>query len=75
MTPSWTGGAEALETPIPLVDLDRLERNLDRMARYASGHGLLCGRISRPTSHPGLRWSSCTAVPWASPAQRFWKPK
>ncbi len=26
MNPSWTGGAEALETPIPLVDLDRLER-------------------------------------------------
>jgi D-serine deaminase-like pyridoxal phosphate-dependent protein len=40
MNPSWTGGAEALETPIPLVDLDRLERNLDRMAEYASRHGL-----------------------------------
>ena len=40
MNPSWTSGAEALETPIPLVDLDRLERNLDRMAGYASGHGL-----------------------------------
>ncbi|HSR14779.1 MAG TPA: alanine racemase [Gemmatimonadales bacterium] len=30
----------ALETPVPLVDLDRMERNLDRMARYAAGHGL-----------------------------------
>ncbi len=29
-----------LETPVPLVDLDRLERNLDRMARYARDHGL-----------------------------------
>jgi D-serine deaminase-like pyridoxal phosphate-dependent protein len=28
------------ETPIPLVDLDRLERNLDRMAAYASQHQL-----------------------------------
>jgi D-serine deaminase-like pyridoxal phosphate-dependent protein len=40
MNPSWSGGAEALETPVPLVDLDRLERNLDRMAEYASRHGL-----------------------------------
>jgi D-serine deaminase-like pyridoxal phosphate-dependent protein len=29
-----------LETPVPVVDLDRLERNLDRMAGYARGHGL-----------------------------------
>jgi D-serine deaminase-like pyridoxal phosphate-dependent protein len=28
------------ETPIPLVELDRLERNLDRMARYAAEHHL-----------------------------------
>jgi D-serine deaminase-like pyridoxal phosphate-dependent protein len=28
------------ETPIPLVDLDRLERNLDRMAGYADRHHL-----------------------------------
>lgn len=28
------------ETPIPVVDLDRLERNLDRMARYAAQHDL-----------------------------------
>jgi D-serine deaminase-like pyridoxal phosphate-dependent protein len=40
MNPLWTGGAEALETPIPLVDLDRLERNLDRVAGYATRHGL-----------------------------------
>ncbi|HXE57331.1 MAG TPA: alanine racemase [Gemmatimonadales bacterium] len=31
---------EALDTPVPLVDLDRLERNLDRMAGYARAHGL-----------------------------------
>jgi D-serine deaminase-like pyridoxal phosphate-dependent protein len=28
------------ETPIPLVDLDRMERNLDRMAGYATRHRL-----------------------------------
>jgi D-serine deaminase-like pyridoxal phosphate-dependent protein len=37
---TWTGGTEALETPIALVDLDRLERNLDRVATYAMQHGL-----------------------------------
>jgi D-serine deaminase-like pyridoxal phosphate-dependent protein len=40
MNPSRKSGVEALETPVPLVDLDRLERNLDRMAEYASRHGL-----------------------------------
>src|SRR4051812_29854664 len=29
-----------LETPIPVVDLDRLERNLDRAASYATSHRL-----------------------------------
>jgi D-serine deaminase-like pyridoxal phosphate-dependent protein len=29
-----------LSTPIPLVDLERLERNLDRMATYATTHRL-----------------------------------
>lgn len=29
-----------LETPIPVVDLDRLARNLDRAAVYATTHGL-----------------------------------
>jgi D-serine deaminase-like pyridoxal phosphate-dependent protein len=29
-----------LETPCPLVDLDRLTRNLDRMAAYCATHGL-----------------------------------
>jgi D-serine deaminase-like pyridoxal phosphate-dependent protein len=29
-----------METPVPLVDLDRLERNLDRMAGYTAEHGL-----------------------------------
>lgn len=40
MNRSPIGGAEALETPIPLVDLARLERNLDRMAAYTSRHRL-----------------------------------
>jgi D-serine deaminase-like pyridoxal phosphate-dependent protein len=30
----------SLETPVPVVDLDRLARNLDRTARYAKDHGL-----------------------------------
>ena len=29
-----------LETPVPVVDLDRLDRNLDRAARYAADHEL-----------------------------------
>ena len=29
-----------LETPVPIVDLDRLARNLDRAADYATSHGL-----------------------------------
>jgi D-serine deaminase-like pyridoxal phosphate-dependent protein len=31
---------ESLETPVPVVDLDRLAVNLDRMAAYATLHGL-----------------------------------
>ncbi len=31
---------QAVETPAPLVDLDRLEANLARMAGYAAQHGL-----------------------------------
>ena len=31
---------EALETPVPIVDLDRLTHNLDRMAAYATLHDL-----------------------------------
>jgi D-serine deaminase-like pyridoxal phosphate-dependent protein len=30
----------ALETPVPVIDLDRVERNLARMQAYADGHGL-----------------------------------
>ena len=29
-----------LETPVPIVDMDRLARNLDRAAEYAKSHGL-----------------------------------
>jgi D-serine deaminase-like pyridoxal phosphate-dependent protein len=31
---------DTLPTPIPVVDLDRLEANVDRMAIYAAAHGL-----------------------------------
>jgi D-serine deaminase-like pyridoxal phosphate-dependent protein len=31
---------EQLETPVPIVDMDRLAHNLDRMAAYATLHGL-----------------------------------
>lgn len=37
---SWTGSFDRLETPVPLVDLDRLERNLDRMASYTKSQSL-----------------------------------
>jgi D-serine deaminase-like pyridoxal phosphate-dependent protein len=36
----WARRVEDLETPCPLVDLDRLDRNLDRMAAYAARHQL-----------------------------------
>src|SRR5688500_14457994 len=31
---------EPLETPVPLVDVDRMERNIRRVADYARQHGL-----------------------------------
>lgn len=31
---------DELETPTPIVDLTRMERNLDRMSAYAAAHGL-----------------------------------
>jgi len=39
--PTRSGRSVAeLETPAAIVDLDRLERNLERVAGYAAGHGL-----------------------------------
>src|SRR4029078_12738414 len=39
------------ETPALLVDLDRLDANLDRAADYAASHGLvLCARAKTPKS-------------------------
>ncbi|MBA3657088.1 MAG: alanine racemase [Gemmatimonadaceae bacterium] len=35
-----SGMLEELETPIPVVDLDIMERNMDRMARYTLKHSL-----------------------------------
>jgi len=46
----------ALETPVPLVDLDRLERNLDRMARYAAEHRL--GLRPHIKTHKAVRVAS-----------------
>ncbi|MDE3128524.1 MAG: alanine racemase [Gemmatimonadota bacterium] len=46
----------ALETPVPLVDLDRLEHNLDRAAAYAREHGLAL----RP--HVKTHKAPCVAV-------------
>jgi D-serine deaminase-like pyridoxal phosphate-dependent protein len=46
----------ALETPVPLVDLDRLERNLDRTAAYAFAHHLAL----RP--HVKTHKAPCVAV-------------
>jgi D-serine deaminase-like pyridoxal phosphate-dependent protein len=37
---SSTTSLDQLETPVPLVDLDRLEKNLDRMAAYTGTHRL-----------------------------------
>lgn len=34
------GGLDQLQTPLPVVDLDRMAANLDRMASYAARHGL-----------------------------------
>jgi len=45
-----------LETPIPIVDLDRLERNLDRMAQYAAAHGL--GLRPHIKTHKAVRVAS-----------------
>ncbi len=36
-----TSRIEELETPVPLVELARLDRNLERMAAYAREHGLI----------------------------------
>lgn len=41
VTEAWQATTvDQLETPLPLVDLDRLEHNLDRMAAYTRTHGL-----------------------------------
>ena len=45
-----------LETPVPLVDLDRLDRNIDRMAKYAASHQL--GLRPHIKTHKALRVAS-----------------
>lgn len=56
-------GAEldALETPAALVDLDRLERNIAGMAKYAAGHGLAL--------RPHIKTHKATSVAAAQLAQ------
>ncbi len=41
-----------LETPIPVVELDRMARNLDRMAAYATDHGLALRPHSKTHKSP-----------------------
>ena len=45
---------EALETPAPLVDLDRMERNLHRVAGYAKEHGLALRPHVKTHKSPGI---------------------
>ena len=51
---SWISSPASLETPVPLVDLDRLERNLDRMAAYAALHGLALRPHSKTHKSPWI---------------------
>ena len=39
-----------LTTPVLIVDLDVMERNLDRMAKFFAGVQLGCGHTSKTTS-------------------------
>jgi D-serine deaminase-like pyridoxal phosphate-dependent protein len=45
---------DELLTPAAVVDLDRMEANLDRMARYASGHGLALRPHTKTHKSPEL---------------------
>jgi len=45
---------DQLETPIPLVDLDRLERNLDRMAAYTGAHHLALRPHTKTHKSPAI---------------------
>ena len=51
---SWTGSFDRLETPVPLVDLERLERNLDRMASYTRSHALALRPHSKTHKSPRI---------------------
>jgi D-serine deaminase-like pyridoxal phosphate-dependent protein len=44
----------SLETPVPLVDLDRLERNLDRVAAYAAEHELVLRPHTKTHKSPSI---------------------
>ena len=60
-----------LETPVPVVDMDRLARNLDRAADYAKTHGLALRphikthkstRIAREQLHRGAVGVTCATT-------------
>ena len=60
-----------LETPVPVVDMDRLARNLDRAADYAKAHGLALRphikthkstRIAREQLHRGAVGVTCATA-------------
>jgi D-serine deaminase-like pyridoxal phosphate-dependent protein len=60
-----------LETPVPVVDMDRLVRNLDRAAEYAKAHGLALRphikthkstRIAREQLDRGAAGLTCATV-------------
>ena len=62
---------EDLETPVPIVDLDRMAANLDRMAAYATIHGLhlrphikthKSPRIAAEQLHRGAVGVTCATV-------------
>ncbi len=47
---------DTLPTPMPVVDLDRLEANLDRMASYAASHGLALRPHVKTHKAPRIAW-------------------
>ena len=48
------GRVEKLETPAVTIDLDALERNLDRMQAYCRGHGLALRAHVKTHKLPGV---------------------
>ncbi|HSM36449.1 MAG TPA: alanine racemase [Longimicrobiales bacterium] len=53
-TAADAGSLAHLETPVPLVDLERLEANLDRVAAYTAAHGLALRPHTKTHKSPRL---------------------